>query len=108
MPCGRGESLVALNGCDGTASSSKGSGHVPWAGPDLEHPAAWWDQVELRAVIFAALNVHSVFQLLRRIALRHLLDLRTEKYHSGSMASHTGSPEGPFGDSGSEAKSLIP
>ena len=34
--------------------------------------------------------------------------LRTEKYHSGSMASHTGSPEGPFGDSGSEAKSLIP
>jgi hypothetical protein len=61
MPCGRGESLVALDGCDGTASSSKGSGHVPWAGPDLEHPAAWWDQVELRAVIFAALNVHPVF-----------------------------------------------
>jgi len=62
----------------------------------------------LHAVIFPALNVHPVFQLLRRIALRHLLDLRTEKYHSGSMASHTGSPEGPFGDSGSEAKSLIP
>ena len=66
------------------------------------------DQAELHAVIFAALNVHPVFQLLRRIALRRLRDLRTEKYHSGSMASHTGNPEGSFGDSGSEPKSLIP
>ena len=63
----------------------------------------------LHAVIFAALNVHPVFQLLRRIALRHLLDLRTEKYHSGSMASHTGSPEGPFGDSRAQIPdSVIP
>ena len=61
----------------------------------------------LHAVIFAALNVHSVFQLLRRIALRHLLDLRTEKDHS--MASHTREAlrDRPFGDSGSEPKSLI-
>ena len=63
------------------------------------------DQAELHAVIFAARNVHPVFQLLRRIALRHLLDLRTEKYHSGSMASHPGSPEETFGDTGSEPKS---
>jgi hypothetical protein len=57
-------------------------------------------------VIFAAVNVHAVFQLLRRIALRHLLDLRTEKDHS--MASHTREAlrDRPFGDSGSEPKSL--